>query len=35
MIANILTLVAILGMGCLLIGGLFIALAAFWSDGND
>lgn len=35
MIENVLTLVALIGLGCVLVGAVCIALAKIWSAGNE
>ncbi len=35
MAENVLTLVALIGLGCLIVGAVCIALAAIWSAGNE
>jgi hypothetical protein len=35
MMENVLTMVALLGLGCVIVGAVCIALAAIWSAGNE
>lgn len=35
MMENVLTFVALMGAGCIVTGAVCIALAKFWSDGNE
>jgi hypothetical protein len=35
MMENVLTMVGLLGLGCVIVGAVCIALAAIWSTGNE
>ena len=35
MMENVFTLVALIGLGCVIVGAVCIALAAIWSASND
>jgi hypothetical protein len=35
MIENVLTMVALIGLGCVLVGAVCLALAAIWSASNE